>query len=255
MPDLSEWNTEITEVVDSTIRYRGTPISELIDDGDLASTLWLVLFGTIPEPGQADAFRRALIAALDHSVMAPSTLAARATASTRGPIPLAIAAGLVAFAGPAHGGAAEEAARIFARAATQPEPEKALRDEVHALVAAKKRIPGYGHPYHTVDPRVAPLMRGVVATTIHRDLARACEEIAFDLTGRQLRMNADSAVGALLLDAGLKPEDVTLVTSLGRAYGLAAHAREERFMEKPFRAPAIDSVHIRRTPNNDRSAQ
>lgn len=249
MPDLSEWNTAITEVADSTINYRGTPISGLIDDGDLASTLWLVLFGTTPGPGQADAFRRALIAALDHSVMAPSTLAARAAASTRGPIPLAIAAGLVAFSGPAHGGAAEEAAKIFARVAAQPTPEEALRAEVEALVAAGRRVPGYGHPYHTTDPRVAPLMRGIVANTVHRDLARACEEIVRDLTGRSLRMNADSAVGALLLDADLRPEDVTLVTALGRAYGLSAHAREEQLTEKPFRAPAVGSVHMRPISN------
>lgn len=248
MPDLSDWQTSITEVADSRIVYRGQEVGELIEDGDLASTLWLLLFGTVADQGQADAFRRAMIAALDHGLAAPSTTASRVTASTRGPLPTAIAAGLVAFAGPAHGGAAEGAAQIFSRIAAADDIDAAVRAEVAALIDARQRVPGYGHPYHSQDPRVGPLMSGTAANTTHRDIARKVEVVVQELTGKRLPMNADSAVGALLLDAGLRPEDVTLVTCLGRAHGLAAHAREEQVNEKPFRAPALATIQVRALP-------
>ena len=42
-------------------------------------------------------------------------------------------------------------------------------------------------------------------------------------------MNADAAVAALLLDAGLPRGAIDLVTSIGRCVGLAAHVNEEAF--------------------------
>lgn len=260
MPDLSTWRTGITEVADSRIRYRGHEIGDLIDDGELASTLWLLLFGTPADAGQADAFRRAIIAALDHGVTAPSTLTARVTASTRGPLPQAIAAGLVAFSGPAHGGAAEEAAKVFVRISERAGDAKgdlkeAVAREVEALIKAGKRMPGYGHPYHSRDPRVEPLMRGTTESRHFRDIAVLCESALEELTGKVLPMNADAAVAALLLDAGLRPEDVTLITALGRAYGLAAHAREEQVSERPFRAPSLDSVRMISSDEESRQPQ
>lgn len=240
MPDLGRWRTAVTEVADSQIRYRGRDIADAIGDGDLAATLWQVLFGGEASPGQADAVRRSLVAALDHGVTAPSTLVARATASTRGPVPYAIAAGMVAFAGPAHGGAAEGAARLFASVALGDRSR--LRDAVRGLLEAGERVPGYGHPYHTNDPRVRPLLEGTAPSRVYRDMAMDCEQVVHELTGRAFAMNADAAVAALLLDAGLLPADVTLITCLGRAFGLAAHAREEQLSEKPFRAPALATV-------------
>jgi citrate synthase len=245
MPDLSRWDTSVTEIADSRIAYRGKPIEPFIAEGSLADTLWLVLFGTEPHEGQADALRRALIAALDHGPAAPSTLAARATASTRSSIPFAIAAGLIAFAGPAHGGAAEEAAKLFRtidEQAAESDVETAATRVVDDLLDAKKRMPGYGHPYHAHDPRVPGLLDGTAPERRYRTIAVVCERIVLERTGKPLHMNADSAVAALLLDAGLDPGDVTLVTALGRAFGLAAHAREEQSREKPFRAPGLDTI-------------
>lgn len=244
MPHLDRWQTSITEIGDGVIRYRGQDIAPLIDEGDLTDCLWLLLFGYAPNDGQADAFRRAVIAALDHGPAAPSTLAARATASTRSSIPFSLAAGLIAFAGPAHGGAAEEAAKIFAETAGSPEPMAEVGRHVDHILSSGRRMPGYGHPYHSVDPRVAPLMAGIAEQRIHRDLALAFERVLTERTGKSLRMNADAAVGALLLDAGLLPSDVTLVTALGRSFGLASHAREEQLNERPFRAPALATIHF-----------
>ena len=249
MPDLSSWETAVTDIAPGRIAYRGVPVSGLIEDADLAEAVWLVLFGRISSPGGVDALRRALIAALDHGVTAPSTLATRATASTRGSLPLSIAAGLIAFAGPSHGGAAEEAAELFVRIADAPgDLADTAAEHLDAELVAGRRIPGYGHPYHDRDPRVPALMNGIEARRTYRDIAVAVEAVILQRTGKPLYMNADAAVGALLLDAGLAAAEVTLVTALGRAIGLAAHAREERFGERPFRAPSLDSVHYVEPP-------
>jgi len=253
VPDLKVWNTSITEIADSSISYRGLPIGPLIENGELSSMLWLLLFGGDPTPGQSDALRRAIIAALDHGVTAPSTLAARATASTRSPVPFAIASGLIAFGGPAHGGAAEEAAYIFRTIAdgNPADLAEAAMSAMADLLAARKRMPGYGHPYHARDPRVGPLMSGIEASHTYRDIATACESALLTLTGKPLHMNADAAVAGLLLDAGLGPADITLVTCLGRAFGLAAHSREEQANERPFRAPSLDTVSYSRSASPD----
>jgi citrate synthase len=244
MPDLSSWDTEITEIDRGVIAYRGHPIDEVIDKAELSDALWLVLFGHESTPGGVDALRRALIAALDHGVAAPSTLVSRATASTRGALPLSIAAGLIAFAGPAHGGAAEAAGELFVRI-HERSGEQSVEAVVDEVLAAGARFPGYGHPYHDRDPRVPALMNGIEPNRAYRDIAVAVEKVLMARTGKPLHMNADAAVGALLLDVGLDAAEVTLVTALGRAFGLAAHAREERTKEKPFRAPSLGTVHFR----------
>jgi citrate synthase len=245
MPDVSQWRTSVTEIADGTINYRGEPIAGLIDSGGLSDSLWLVLFGSTPTAGQADALRRSLIAALDHGVTAPSTMTARAIASTRSSIPFAVAGGLIAFAGPAHGGAAEEAAKLFVEIRDFGEGSnlaERVESKVLPLLSQKVRIAGYGHPYHRLDPRVVPLMAGIETNHDFREIAKAVETVVERTTGKSLPMNADAAVAGLLLDAGLLPVDVTLVTGLGRAFGLAAHAREEQLNEKPFRAPGLDTV-------------
>lgn len=249
MPDLDTWHTSVTEIAPGSISYRGTPVGDAIDNTELAAALWLVLFGGTPTPGGLDALRRAVIAALDHGVAAPSTLAARATASTRGSVPLAIASGMIAFAGPAHGGAAEQAALMFTPIAAADDVEKAAHDAVAERLARRERIPGYGHPYHPNDPRVPGLLGGIEPNRRYRDIAALVEKAVAAQLGRTLAMNADAAVAALLLDAGLGPGDVTLVTALGRAVGLAAHAREEQTQERPFRAPALRTVRFEQERN------
>lgn len=248
MPDLSSWNTGITDIERGAIAYRGRPIDQVIEKSDLASALWLVLFGPESTEGGVDALRRALIAALDHGVAAPSTLVSRATASTRGSLPLSIAAGLIAFAGPAHGGAAEAAAEFFVQIRERGGDTEAVTAVVHGELDAGRRFPGYGHPYHDRDPRVPALMAGIEPRRTYRDIAVTVEGVMLERTGKPLYMNADAAVGALLLDAGLDAAEVTMVTALGRAFGLAAHAREERNAEKPFRAPSLTSVRYVATP-------
>lgn len=218
----------------------------MIDSWSFPATVWLLLDGRAPDAGQEDAIRRVLVAACDHGLAAPSIAAARTVASTRGAPGVAMAAGLQAFAGPAHGGAAGACAAFLTGLREQATSWPLAPAEVAAAVAreldAGRRIAGFGHPYHPRDPRVPGLLDAPLEARGWRDAVRAVEAAVVAAKGERLRMNADAAVAALLLDAGLAREAIDLVTSIGRCVGLAAHVHEENARETPFRAPTLSSV-------------
>jgi citrate synthase len=245
-PTLESWRTGITLIRPDEIHYRGVPIDEIIESWSFPATVWLLLAGRAPDAGQEDAIKRVLVAACDHGLAAPSIAAARTVASTRGAPGVAIAAGLMAFAGPAHGGAAGECARLLAEiragANDWPVPDEDVQRAIEERLASGRRVPGFGHPYHRRDPRVPGLMASSVETDGYRRMARAIESVVVRAKGERLAMNADSAVAALLMDAELPVEAIDLVTSIGRCVGLAAHVQEENSQEAPFRAPSLASV-------------
>ncbi len=141
MPTVERWRTGVTEIAPGRIAPRGRDIAELIASASWTEVIWLVLYGSTPSAEQDNALRRALVAAVDHGVAAPSTASARVVASTRVAPSIALAVGLTAFAGPAHGGAASEAARILqAIVAGETTAEEVVRD----LRARGERVPGYG---------------------------------------------------------------------------------------------------------------
>lgn len=237
-PTLEHWDTGITLIEPGMIVYRGTPIEEIIEGWSFPATVWLLMAGTAASEGQEDALRRVLVAACDHGLAAPSIAAARTVASTRGAPGVAMAAGLLAFAGPAHGGAAGACAKILVELRDEDDVEANVLDRL----AGGNRIPGFGHPYHDRDPRVPGLLAGTLPDDRCRKLAREVEAVVVREKGERLHMNADAAVAALLLDAELPVEAIDLMTSIGRCVGLAAHVHEENVNESPFRAPSLSAV-------------
>ena len=246
MPTTESWRTGITLIEPGAINYRGVPIQEVIESWSFPATVWLLLQGEKPNPAQEDAIRRVLVAACDHGLAAPSIAAARTVASTRGAPGVAMAAGLLAFAGPAHGGAAGACAHLLVElaeaVAAGATPTEAATKAVAERNSRRERFPGFGHPYHPEDPRVPGLLGAHLPNSSHRDLVRVLEAAIVLAKGPKLHMNADAAVAAVLLDAGLSIPAIDLVTSIGRTVGLAAHVREEIERESPFRAPSLASV-------------
>jgi citrate synthase len=228
------------------ISYRGTPIEEVMDSWGFPGTVWLLITGQAPSAEQEDALRRVLVAACDHGLAAPSIAAARTTASTRGAPGVAMATGLLAFAGPAHGGAAGACAGVLNEireaAGSWPVPPQDVKRLVLERLAAGGRVPGFGHPYHPRDPRVPGLMAAPLPDDGYRVLVQAVEDTIVEAKGPKLYMNADAAVAALMMDAGLHPSAIDLMTSIGRCVGLAAHVHEETVNEAPFRAPSLSSI-------------
>ena len=179
-----------------------------------------------------------LVAASEHSVVAPSVIAARHAASAGVPLQAAVAAGTIAL-GDHHGGAVDAAARVLLDAADTGLPDaEAARQVAERLRERRRRLPGYGHVVHDPDPRASRLLE-VAEDLGFRGrwcaLAEAFEEVTEDVFGRRLRMNVDGALAAILLELGLDWRLGKAFYVIARAPGFVAHVFEEQRRERPYR--------------------
>src|SRR5579884_3684349 len=134
-----------------------------------AANFLYTLTGKRPDDVMERAFDVALILHADHELNA-STFAGRVTAATLSDIYSAVTSGIGALKGPLHGGANEEVIRMLLEVGTS---DKAV-ERVHEMLAAKRKIPGFGHRvYRTEDPRATHLRHMSEAlgrSTGHEDL-------------------------------------------------------------------------------------
>jgi len=244
-----EWKTEITQVIPDHIRVRGYPIQQLMRKYNFGQAVYLLFKGE--EPGEAEGrmMNAILVATIDHSVMAPSACAARFVASGGSPIQSAVAAGLQAL-GSHHGGAIEEAQILFTDCVSRAKKEGKSPEDMAQIVAAefkekKKRIPGYGHPYHKEDPRTVELFKLADELNFSGDHIRFCRALgqaAEKTMGRRLVINVDAAMASVLADMGFPWQMARGFFVVSRAAGLVAHAFEEYTKERPFRAVSLEEV-------------
>jgi citrate synthase len=98
--------------------------------------------------------------------------------------------------------------------------------------AAKRFIPGLGHPVHKVqDPRT-PVLIGIAEEEglkgPHLRLFEAIGRVHPQVLGRTLPLNGAGVCGAALADLGLPVELLRGFALLARAAGLLGHLAEER---------------------------
>ena len=109
-------------------------------------------------------------------------------------------------------------------------------DLYNEYILGDKKIPGFGHRYHNVDPRASKLMELVIKEGFvgpHIKLALALEDLAYQKKG--IRLNVDGANAAILSDLGFDPELGLGVFIIGRVPGIIAHIHEEKMDEEEFR--------------------
>ena len=146
-----------------------------------------------------------------------------------------------------HGGAIEDCARQLKKIADRAASESISMDEaatrtLAAMKEAGERMPGFGHRYHTKDPRTARLFelaREAGVDGAHMKAARAVEK-SFADAKKALPINVDGAIGAILADLGMNPAAFNGIFMIARTPGLVAHVIEEQTREKPMRR--IDPV-------------
>src|SRR5205814_8283516 len=105
-----------------------------------AANFLLLLNGEKPSKTAERALDIALILHADHELNA-STFAARVTAATLSDIHSSVTSAIGALKGPLHGGANEAVMRMLLEAGD----ENTALAHVQAMLAAKKKIPGFGH--------------------------------------------------------------------------------------------------------------
>lgn len=233
------WRTSIIEMSPGVIRYRGYPIEELIEKRvSLAQMIWLMTRGELPTKAQGALLEAALMSAVDHGPQAPSIAIARMAATCGVGLNSAMASA-VNVLGDVHGGAGEQAVELYldiaARIDTGASQADAVRDGLQAFVAAHgKVIPGFGHRFHPVDPRSAPLLALVDEAAARGEISgrfaaigRAVEVQLSAGKGKPIPLNIDGATAVIYAELGFAAPLARGLFCLSRSVGILAHAWEQ----------------------------
>ena len=192
-----------------------------------AANFLYMLLGTEPDLEDAAVLDTTLILYGDHTMNA-STFTARIVASTLADMFSAITAAIGALKGPLHGGANEEAMKMFEEVGAPENAESYVRDRL----ARKEKIFGFGHAvYRAMDPRATVLKRlsreagERAGDTRRHDVAEAIENTTMEQKG--LYPNVDFYAACVYGVLGIPTDLMTPVFALARMAGWTAHVREQ----------------------------
>lgn len=238
------WQTSLTAIEPNKIQVRGYSLDEMMGRLGFAEAVYLLLMGELPTPTIGRMLNAVLVSSIDHGVTPPSTLAARNVATSGAPLKDCVAAGILAF-GPHHGGDIESCMRFLDRGLSLARTGLTLQQAADAIVlecaGSREILPGFGHRFHTRDPRAARLFQMALELEVegeHVRLIRATEralEKHKDRFDRPLPVNVDGAIAAICADMGFAYELGNAIFLISRLPGLIAHAHEERTRQAPMR--------------------
>ena len=208
--------------------------------------VFLLLKGRLPSLKEGKIFNHVLVSFCDHSVTPPSTQTARLVTSSGSPMNSAVAGALLSF-GHKHAGAIEKTMELYQSKISSlyiTEDSDIDNKQIASLaidiyneyVVGNKKIPGFGHRYHNVDPRADKLMELAIKEGFvgpHVKLALAVEDLICEK--KKIRLNVDGANAAILSDLGFSPDLGFGVFIIGRIPGIIAHIHEEKMDEEEFR--------------------
>jgi len=238
MPDV-QWRSAVAGQVDGTTVVRGYPLDELIGNVTFAEAIYLVLKGDLPGAAESRMMNAMLTACVDHGIAPPSVVAARTVFSGGNSLNSAVAAGALTL-GDHHGGAIEQAMKLFQELA-QAGPEDmagAARSVVAEHRAHKRRFPGFGHKLYRRDPRTVRMLdlaREYGVGGVHVEFAVAVQDALEAALERPMPLNVDGAIAAVLCDMGFDWRVGKGFFIIARVPGVVAHVVEEWRREKPFR--------------------
>ncbi|MGJ4940684.1 citryl-CoA lyase [Bradyrhizobium sp. HKCCYLS1011] len=231
------WRTSICDIAPGRIAYRGYPIEELIGRISFPAMIWLMLRGDLPTAAQERLLQAALVASVDHGPHAPSIAIAQMAVSCGLPLNGAMASAINTL-DDVHGGAGEQAVALYDDVllrAKALEIDAAAAEAIdHFTTTHGKYLPGFGHRFHPVDPRAAPLL-GLVDQAVsdsavsgrYAAAARAIERVMQARKGRLIPMNIDGATAVIYGELGFAPPLARGIFCLSRAVGILAHAWEQ----------------------------
>jgi citrate synthase len=191
-----------------------------------ADFLWM-LHGVPPSEEDTRVLDTTLVLYADHTMNA-STFTARIVASTLADMFSAITGAIGTLKGPLHGGANEEAMKMFEEVGKPENAEAYVRDRLER----HEKIFGFGHAvYKTYDPR-ARILKRLSAESSERagqaklhQIAEAIEETTFEQ--RELYPNVDFYAAVVYHILGIPTDLMTPVFAAARMAGWTAHVREQ----------------------------
>lgn len=203
---------------------------ELLGRVTLSGMAWLEITGRMPTEAEAAVLDALLVTLVEHGPT-PMAIAARLTyLGAPESLQAAVAAGLCGM-GTTFAGTAEGAARLLQEAPRDGEVEAVAARIVAEHGAARRAIPGIGHPVHKpIDPRT-PVLFAIAArhgfSGRHVALMQAISAAAERASGKALPVNATGAIGAVATELGLDWRLCRGLAVIGRCVGLVGHIAEE----------------------------
>lgn len=241
MSDL-QWNSAITKVEPNKLSIRGYALDNLIGKVSYAQMVYLLLKGEMPSENVGKMIEAILVSSVDHGTTPPSVLSALTVASTGAPLNASVAGGILSIS-KFHGGAIEDCMLVL-KSAIDIQKEKnisamdAAKEIIQNHKAKKKRLSGFGHRLHTNDPRTHKLFALSDELGIAGDycnMAKIFVSQLKEITGKDLPLNVDGAIAALLCEMRFDPILANGFFMIARIPGLIAHIYEEKIRQNPMR--------------------
>ena len=222
----------------SRIQNGKSPISPNPKLGHSENYLYM-LNGKIPDPVDLKAFETTLVLYAEHETNA-STFACRVVVGTLSDFYSSVVAGIGAIKGPLHGGAIDDAMRMFMDIGS---PDKA-KAYVETALSNKQKLSGFGHRvYRAGDPRAAELkdlarqMSALHGEGQWYDIAQATE-LAMKNT-KDIIPNVDYYAAIVLYQLGFQLNMMTNVVASTRIAGWSAHILEQYDNNRLIRPRAL----------------
>lgn len=247
------WSTGVTRIAPGEVEHRGIPVQDIIGHRDFVSSIFFLVLGAWPNPGQKKLLEAAMVASMDHGPQAPSIAVARMAATCGTAINNAMASAVNTL-GDSHGGAAQQCVELLneivaLRSEAGEDLEEATRTVVTAWQARSKYLPGFGHRFHPVDPRRDPLLNLVHTATgegtvagQHLAAAESIEQLLATKRRPAVPMNIDGATAVIYAELGIAPELARGFFVLSRSVGILAHAWEETQTGRRNKGPMPPSI-------------
>lgn len=229
------WSTSIIDIHPGKIAVRGYPIQELIGKVRFPEMIWLMLKGELPTRGQADLLEAAMVPAVDHGPQAPSIAIARMSVTCGLPVNGAMASA-VNVLDDIHGGAGQQCMEIYYEIDKVAGSDGDLVEAAKKVLSQREKIvPGFGHRFHPIDPRVEPLFALVEKAVQTGDVSgryaaigHAVQTVLNTTRSKPIPMNIDGITAVIYCELGFEPELGRGIFALSRSVGILAHAWEQK---------------------------
>jgi citrate synthase len=212
-------------------------LTDILGKMTFSEAFYFIVVGKEIPRNQLPVMDACMIVLMDHGIT-PTAMVARLIADALpGQPQVAIAAGTMLVGEKFVGTMTGMGSLLMEGVASGKEPRIWARETAESSFKAKRRIPGFGHPYYNpTDPRTDRLMEiagscGVAGP--HIALVHILSEELDRASGKHLTLNVTGALGAILCELGFPAAAMRGLAVVSRAAGLLAHTMEEA---SPFQA-------------------